>query len=656
VLVIAHHRATLAKADQVVKLSHGKVDHSSDPFSPSVDAEMDIQMPVRMIDDRPQQTASLIEPHIESLKQPVKQSLFVRLFNLLIPFWGRIVLSIGLGFATIASGIGLMATAAYIISTAALHPSIAELQVAIVGVRFFGISRGLFRYLERLVSHDVTFRLLARWRVWFYQALEPLAPARLQHYHSGDLLSRVIRDIGSLENFYVRTINPPLVALLVSAAVLLFLAGFGAPLAWGLLVFLLLAGISLPLLIIVLSRRLGPGIINARAQFSAILIDSIQGMPDLATCGQTTTTLDRVNSAGTRLAKLQNRMSGMASLQSALGSLLANLGMLSVLVIAVQMVSKGQLEGVLLGVVTLAALTCFEAMQPLPQVAQTFETNNAAAERLYQLVDADAPVIDPSEPLVPSEEFSLTVQDLSFQYPPWSDSEVATPISVFGLKKISLSLPQGKHIALIGSSGAGKTTLVNLLLRFWEYQQGSIRMGGHELRCYNQDDIRRRIAVISQNTYLFSATIKENLLIAKPTATDDEIIQVVKQAQLHNLIQTLPNGYDTWIGEHGLYLSAGERQRLAVARALLKGSPLLFLDEPTANLDPDTGLALLNSIRELSQGRSTITITQDMVGLESMDEILVLQKGRIIERGTHEQLLAYRGYYRRMWDIYHQIV
>jgi ABC-type multidrug transport system fused ATPase/permease subunit len=320
------------------------------------------------------------------------------------------------------------------------------------------------------------------------------------------------------------------------------------------------------------------------------------------------------------------------------------------------MVSRGQLEGVLLGVVTLTALTCFEAMQPLPQVAQTFETNNAAAERLYQLVDATAPVIDPSEPLMPSEEFSLTVQDLSFQYPPWSDSEVATPISVFGLKDISLSLPQGKHIALIGSSGAGKTTLVNLLLRFWEYQQGSIRMGGHELRCYNQDDIRRRIAVISQNTYLFSATIKENLLIAKPTATDDEIIQVVKQAQLHNLIQTLPNGYDTWIGEHGLYLSAGERQRLAVARALLKGSPLLLLDEPTANLDPETGLALLNSIRELSQGRSTITITQDMVGLESMDEILVLQKGRIIERGTHEQLLAYRGYYRRMWDIYHQIV
>ncbi len=656
VVVIAHHRATLAKADQIIKLSHGKIDHSNDPITPPVDSDMVALVPVRMIDDRSQQTASLIEPQIGGLKPSAKQSSLVRLLNLLIPFWGRIVLSIVLGFATIASGIGLMATAAYIISAAALHPSIADLQVAIVGVRFFGISRGVFRYLERLVSHDVTFRLLARWRVWFYQALEPLAPARLLRYHSGDLLSRVIRDIGSLENFYVRTVNPPLVALLVSAVVLLFLSGFGAPLAWALLVFLLLAGIGLPVLIIFFSRRLGPNMINARAQFSTVLVDSIQGMPDLLTCGQSTATLERMDLTGARLSKLQNRMSGITSLQTAVVSLLANLGMLSVLVIAIQMVSTGQLDGVLLGVVTLTALTCFEAMQPLPQVAQTYETNNAAAGRLYELVDATAPVIDPSEPLIPSSVFNMAVQNLSFQYPPWSDSELPSAISTFGLKDISLSLPQGKHIALIGSSGAGKTTLVNLLLRFWEYQHGSIQMGGYELRCYHQDDIRRNIAVISQNTYLFSTTIKENLLIAKPTATDDEIIQVVKQAQLHDLIQSLPKGYDTWIGEHGLHLSAGERQRLAVARALLKGSPLLILDEPTANLDPETGLALLNSIRELSQGRSTITITQDMVGLESMDEILVLQNGCIIERGTHKQLFSCRGTYRRMWDIYHQIM
>lgn len=265
-------------------------------------------------------------------------------------------------------------------------------------------------------------------------------------------------------------------------------------------------------------------------------------------------------------------------------------------------------------------------------------------------------MIDQAAFLSRPESYDLVVQNLGFQYPPWSDSDIASPSSAFRLKNISFSLPQGKHIALIGQSGAGKTTLVNLLLRFWEYEQGSILIGGHELQSYRQDDIRRQIAVISQNTYLFSATIKENLLIAKPTATENELIQVIKQAQLHDLVQSLPDSFDTWIGEHGLYLSAGERQRLAVARSLLKGSPLLILDEPTANMDPITALDVLKAIHGLSQGRSTITITQDMVGLESMDEILVLQKGSIIERGTHAQLLSYRGTYHRMWDIYHQIV
>lgn len=656
VLVIAHHRATLAKADQVIILSHGRVGHNLDHLSPSTDLEPGSRLPIASMDSSLQRAATIIDPQIEDERPVDRQSSLVRLFTLLFPFWSRIVLSIGLGFATIASGIGLMATAAYLISAAALHPSIAELEVAIVGVRFFGLSRGVFRYLERLVSHDVTFRLLARWRVWFYQALEPLAPARLLRYHTGDLLTRIIRDIGSLENFYVRTVNPPLVALLVSAAVLLFLANFGVLLAWELLFFLALAGIGLPVLILFISRRLGPIIINARAQFGTLLIDSIQGMPDLLTCGQATSMTERLNLAGTQLSNLQNRMSRITSLQTALGSLLAYLGMLSVLALGVHMVSKGQLEGVYLGVVTLTALTCFEAMQPLPQVAQSFETNQASAGRLYQLVDAAVPVVDPALPLDPPDEFNLTIQNLSFQYPPWSHSELPSQIPAYRLKDISFSLSQGKHIALIGSSGAGKTTLVNLLLRFWEYQEGSIQVTSHELKSYRQDDIRRQIAVISQNTYLFSATIKENLLIAKPTATNDEIIDASKKAQLHNLIQSLPNGYDTWIGEHGQNLSAGERQRLAVARALLKDAPLLILDEPTANLDPDTGLALLNSIQIFSIDRTTITITQDMVGLETMDEILVLQNGSIIERGTHGQLIASRGIYRRMWDLYHQIV
>jgi ATP-binding cassette, subfamily C, bacterial CydCD len=658
VLVIAHHRSTLAKADQVIKLNHGRVDEVGEIISPSTSVQDDHGSYSSLGIPRfhPEITALPIEPGNRENEQSNKLSAESRLFNLLSPFTGRILLSIGLGFATIASGVGLMATAAYIISAAALHPSIAELQVAIVGVRFFGLSRGVFRYLERLVSHDVTFRLLARWRVWFYQALEPLAPSRLMRYHSGDLLSRVINDIGSLESFYVRTIAPPVVALLVSVAMILFLGSFGAELIWGLLGFLILAGIGLPLLILILSRHLGPKIIYARAQLSTLTIDGMQGMADLLTCGQSEAQIERVNLAGARLTRLQARMAGLAALQTACGSLLANLGMLTFLVLAILRVSHGQLDGVFLGVVALTALTCFEAIQPLPQVAQNFEANRAAAYRLYELVDAPPPVVDPIETLMVPEDSSLEVQELSFQYPSWIDKETAAGSSAFGLKDISFSLPFGKHIALIGPNGAGKTTLISLLLRFWEYQQGSIRLGNHDLHRYRQDDIRKRIAVISQNTYLFTATIKENLLIAKPQATVDEIIRAATQAQLHDFIASLPNRYDTWIGEHGLRLSAGERQRLAIARALLKDSPLLILDEPTANLDPATELAVLNSIRNLSQDRSTITITQHIVGLEAMDEILVLQNGRIIERGSHDLLLASRGYYSRMWELYHQLL
>jgi ATP-binding cassette subfamily C protein CydC len=579
-----------------------------------------------------------------------------RLLKLLLPFSKRILLSVLLGFATIASGIGLMAAAAYIISAAALHPSIAELQVAIVGVRFFGLSRGVFRYLERLVSHDTTLRLLARWRTWFYQALEPLAPGRLMEYHSGDLLTMVISDIGCLENFYVRSIAPPLVAVLVGVTTSLFMGSFGGQLAWGLVVFLVLAGVGLPALALLLSRKVGPEILVERGRLSTLMVDGIQGMADLLTCGQAAAYKEKVRQAGEKLSRLQTHMAILTSMLNSVSSLLANLGMLFVLVLAIQSVSAGRLGGVLLGVVALTALTCFEAMQPMPLAAQNYEANRAAASRLYKLVDTSPLVTDPDKRHSLEPNAALEVRQLSFQYPDPPNIGPGIILPSFSLKDISFSLPHGKHIALIGESGAGKTTLINLLLRFWEYPAGSIMYGGNELRQYCQDDIRRNISIISQDTYLFSATINENLLIAHPQATDTEIIQATRRAQLHDFIISLPDGYNTWIGEHGLRLSAGERQRLALARALLKDASMLILDEPTANLDPDTELAVLNAIREVSQAYSSITITQSMISLESMDEILVLRDGRIIERGSHDQLISKPGVYKNMWDLYHQAI
>jgi ATP-binding cassette subfamily C protein CydCD len=658
VLVIAHHKATLTMADQVVTLSHGRLEHIEQVKSPKpkTEASSDIQIPSAQQPFHMEITSKIHEFGAEGNIRVKKHPVETRLFKLISPFAGRILLSVLLGFATVASGVGLMATAAYIISAAALHPSIAELQVAIVGVRFFGLSRGVFRYLERLVSHDVTFRLLARWRVWFYQALEPLAPARLMRYHTGDLLNRVINDIGTLENFYVRTVAPPLVALLVGLAALLIMAGFSPQLAWGLMGFLLLAGLGLPLLVYSFAHNLGQQIVNQRARLSILLVDSIQGVADLLGCGQAPAQLERASLAASRLNRLQARMNGLTALQNAIGSVLSNLAMLTVVVVAIQKVTLGQLDGVYLGVVSLIALTCFEAMQPLPMIAQNVDSTRAAASRLYELVDAEPLVSNPSQPIALPSLPDLQVQSLAFEYPPSIEEHAVINLPAFNLSDISFSLPHGKHIALIGPNGSGKTTLTSLLLRFWEYQQGSIHMGDHDIRMYHQDDIRRHIAIISQNTYLFTATIKENLLIAQPHATDERIIQVCQDAQLHDFIQSLPDAYNTWIGEHGLRLSAGERQRLAIARALLKDSPILILDEPTANLDPLTELAVLNSITKLSEARTTILITQRMSGLESMDEILVLNNGRIVERGHHRQLITSVGLYSQMWNLYHQSI
>ncbi len=657
-LVIAHRQRTIQAADQVVRLSHGIVESIAQQQS-AHNMDVGLELPTTGSEAPLAGTGPatiLPQPAPEETVSPQPRISLPRLLKTMLPYWPRIGLAMLLGFATIASGVGLMAVSAYIISAAALHPSIADLQVAIVGVRFFGLSRGVFRYLERLTSHDMTFRLLAQWRVWFYRALEPLAPARLSRYHSGDLLTRMIRDISSLETFYVRAVNPPLVAILVSSVVLLFISRFGTSLAWALAVFLILAGVVQPLIVTHQARGLGLRIARLRAHLSTLIIDCLQGMPDLQAFRQADRQLRQVNQAGKHLSSTQGRSSNLIALHTATGNLLANLAMVTVLVIAIQLVGKGQLDGVYLGVVALIALTCFEAMQPLPQVAQNLEANRAALGRLYELVDAPQPVVDPPSPRPLPVENDLQVQELSFCYPEWTQNGSLTKPTPFNLKAVSFALPYGKQIAVLGASGSGKSTLVNLLLRFWEYEKGSIKFGGNELKDYRQEDIRGLSGLVTQDTYLFCASIKENLLIAKPSATAEEMLHALDQAQLGDLVRSLDDGYETWIGEHGLRLSAGERQRLALARAILKDAPILILDEPTSNLDPATEAAVLNTVAQCSQGRSMITITQNMVGLERMDEILILKDGQVVERGKHADLLRHRGIYYRMWNLYHQIV
>lgn len=573
-----------------------------------------------------------------------RSSTFRRLITLVAPFRWWMALSALLGFVTIGSSIGLMTTAAWIIATAALHPSVAELQIAIVGVRFFGITRGVFRYLERYVSHQTTFRLLARLRVWFYQRIEPLAPARLMQYRSGDLLSRMVADIDTLENFYLRVIAPPAVALMIALTVWIFLASLDSQIAGVLLLFLALAGLGVPILVRWLSRT---DLITARADLNVALVDGIQGMADLVAYGQAERQSARVDTLSRRMASAQRRTAFTGALHTGLVSLLMSLAVLAVLVIAIPLVHAGQLEGVMLAVLVLAAITSFEAVLPLPLAMQHLSSNLEAARRLFEIIDARPDVHDPATPRPLPEQYDLELCDVRFRYNPQEP-----PV----LDGISFSLPHRGKLAIVGASGAGKSTLVNLLLRFWDYDQGEIRLGGHDLCAYHQEQVRSLIGVVAQSTYLFNGTIRDNLLLANPTAAEDDLVRAARLAQIHDFITALPQGYNTWIGEQGLRLSGGERQRLAIARVLLKNAPILILDEPTANLDPVTEREMMQAVLAAAADRTTLMITHRLVGLERFDVILVLQAGKIIERGQHADLLQINGYYRRMWELQQQVL
>ncbi|MGD2205722.1 MAG: thiol reductant ABC exporter subunit CydD, partial [Anaerolineae bacterium] len=443
-------------------------------------------------------------------------SAFWRLLRLVAPFArgavpsaiGGMALAVLLGFATIGSSIGLMATSAYLIARAALQPSIADLQVAIVGVRFFGIARGVFRYLERYVSHHVTFRLLARLRVWFYSALEPLAPARLMQFRSGDLLTRVVADIETLESFFLRVLAPPVVAVLVATLAAVLVGSFDSRLAVTLLVFLALAGAGVPFLTRVLGRRAGQRMVRVRAELNATLVDGVQGMADLLAYGQEACHLTRVQELSRELSDLQGRMARIGGLHSALTGLLMSLATLAVLVIAIPLTAlkTGPLDGVYLAVLALIVMPCFEAVLPLPQAFQYLENSLEAARRLFQVVDAEPAVVNAPQPASPPDGYGLRVENLRFAYNPEG------PLALDG---IDFDLPQGGCLAVVGPSGAGKTTLVHLLLRFWNYRQGRIMLGGQELRGYSQSFVRRLFAVVSQHTYLFNDTVRKNLLLAR---------------------------------------------------------------------------------------------------------------------------------------------
>jgi len=558
------------------------------------------------------------------------------------PYWWRVLLGVLLGVATVASNVGLLATAAYVISAAAVVPFLVLLTVPVYLVRLFSVSRAVSRYAERLVSHEVTFRLLAELRTRFFIRLAPLAPTRLLKYRSGDLLVRIVKDVEELQNVYLHSFSPVAVALAVCALASLALFTFDATMAFVALGFLAATGVGVPFLVRALSKGLGRRQLRLRAELDARIVDDVQGVQDILAFGREGRERREISAINSKLGRVQRRMALVTGLQNALGDLMMNLALVAVLIFAIPLVKAGEMDGVFLAFVALVVIGSFEAVAPLGAAFQVLGRSVGAGERLFEITDSEPQVTDPPEPLSLPQDGTLALDRVCFRY-----EEDGSP----ALRDVSFVLRPGSRVAVVGPSGSGKSTLVGLILRFWDPDSGEIRLGGRDVQEYSQEDLRSRIGVVSQDTHVFNDTVRNNLLLADPEADDASLHRAIREAHLADLVEGLPGGLDGYVGEQGQRLSGGERQRLAVARALLKDAPLLVLDEATANLDTVTERELLGTIRELMRGRTTLQITHRLVEMETMDEILVLDEGRVVERGTHENLVRRNGPYRRMLAV-----
>lgn len=553
------------------------------------------------------------------------------------------LLAIALGTLAAAAGIGLPATGAYLIGAAALGTPLLMLGVPITLVRLFGVGRGVVRYAERLVSHRVTFARVTELRVWCYRRLLPLAPARLLAHRSGDLLTRLVDDVQTMEERFQRVTLPIAVALGVSVLTVALFASFSLVLAVVLLLFLAIVGSALPWLIRSFSQEAQRQTVTERGNLQTELVDMLQGLPDLLTlrgAGGLPISAARLNAATRRLAHISGWRRGLAML-------LVGLATWALLALAVRLSGVGALPGIDLAVLALMTPAAFEVALPLGEAFSLSRRAAAAEQRVQDVLSAEPAVLDLPGPRPMPAAFDLTFDHVTFAY---QHDEPAA------IRDISFTVPAGAQVAVVGSSGSGKTTLVNLALRFWDPCQGTVRLGGQDIRQYALADLRRRVGLVSQRSYVFNETLRRNLLLARPDASDDELLWALGRARLTQFARNGPHGLDRWVGEQGVQLSGGERQRLAIARTLLQQAPVLLLDEPTANLDPVTAREVLAELAGLAAGRTTLSITHQLVGMEQMDEILVLDKGRLVERGSHGELLRRGGLYRQMVDLQQQFV
>jgi thiol reductant ABC exporter CydC subunit len=569
-------------------------------------------------------------------------TVLARVLGLVRPRWGR--LAIGLLAGALASGcaVALLATGAWLIARAAEQPPIAALSLGVVGVRAFAVGRAAFRYLERVMTHDATLRVLADLRVTVFGRLEHLAPAGLPALRRGDLLGRFVADVDGVQDVFVRALLPYAAGLLVSTGTLVFLVAVLPPAAAVVGAAVLLLAVALPAAVRRWSRSAEIDVVRARGELSALVVDTLERVPELQAYGEADRRLAALNESGAQL-DTGLRRAGRANALGAAGLVLVvGFTIWATLIVALPAVRSGQLSAVLLVVVVLLPLALADVLAGLPSSARELTRATGSARRVFEVVDAPDPVIEPEiSGTMPPGPAHLRVEGLAVRW------HADTADAVAG---VDLDLPPGRRVAVVGPSGAGKTTIALALLRFLEPSAGRVQLNGIDTRDLDGDAVRSSVGLLAQDAHIFDSTVRENLRLARPDATLEQLREALRRARLLDRVDALSKGLDSAVGEHGERLSGGERQRLALARVLLADFPVLVLDEPTEHLDLATADDLVRDLLDEARGRSLVVVSHRLRGLEELDEILVLSHGRVVERGRHEGLMAASGWYAEAYE------